>query len=110
MVGSRKVINYMRKKRIPAYLASPNRVADIADRVGVHLTSQEVVKISNDYSLKPKKKPKCKYVITADPRKMGITYPEGGFKKTVYTKEETDFYKVRGFDAAKICKKIKKRK
>lgn len=102
----------MRKKRIPAYLASPNRVADIADRIGVHLTSQEVVKISNDYSLKPKKKPKCKYVITADPQKMGIAYPEfseRGFKKTVYTKEETDFYKVRGFDVAKICKKSKKR-
>lgn len=58
-----------------------------------------------------KKKPRCKYVVTADIRKMETAYPEFGFKKTiVYTKEEADFYKVRGFDVAKICKKTKKRK
>jgi len=56
------------------------------------------------------KKPRCKYIVTADARKMGIAFPEGGFKTIVYTKEEADFYKVRGFDVAKVCKKSKKRK
>ena len=55
-------------------------------------------------------KPRCKYIVTADTRKMGIAFPEGGFKTTVYTKKEADFYKVRGFDVAKVCKKSKKRK
>jgi hypothetical protein len=51
-------------------------------------------------------KPRCKYIVTADPRKMGISYPDFGFKKkTVYTKAEVDFYRVRGFDVAKVCKK-----
>jgi len=42
-------------------------------------------------------------------RKMGIAFPEGGSKTIVYTKEEAEFYKVRGFDVAKVCKKSKKR-
>jgi hypothetical protein len=57
-----------------------------------------------------KKKPKCKYIVTADPQKMGIAYPEGGFRKTVYSRKDAEFYSVRGFDVMMVCKPLKKRK
>ena len=60
---------------------------------------------------KKSSKPRCKYIVTADPKKMGIAYPDFGFKKkTIHSKEKADFYKVRGFDVAKVCRKPKKRK
>lgn len=48
------------------------------------------------------KKVRYKYIITADPRKMGIAYPEGGFKKTVYSKKATEWYTVRGYTIRKV--------
>lgn len=61
-----KVIELLKKEKVETDEASPNFVADFANKKGIELTSDEIVWVSDNYNNSVKKEESCKKAETAE--------------------------------------------